>query len=178
MSKTNYRRCVGLGVTGRNTETCFPAAIDQLMSNCRVSPDYYEWYSRAMKLVFALNKREVNPFLKDLYSDLEDEIDGELRYEVADSPQNLRKFARAALRAGGAIVVDLAHVESKNVTHAVGLEPVDPQCAKYRLRSTNIPYPLRGVVSNERIFSFMHKPRGAQGLWYPFDNANVTLIDV
>lgn len=49
MSKSNYRRCVRLGVTGRNTETCFPGAVDQLLPGCRVSPEYYKWYGKMMK---------------------------------------------------------------------------------------------------------------------------------
>ena len=175
MSKTNYWRCVQLGVTGKNTSTCFPAAIDKLLPHRRVTPDYYEHYDTAMQDLSSLPKRQWNPLFAGLFRELEDLLDADpFSYVRVRSRLELIELVRTSLREEKIVILDLT-VDEKT-THGVGAELVDARRGWYRLQSTNIPPVLRGLVTMGYVFDELHQSHEPPRIRYPFNDTNVTII--
>lgn len=174
MSKSNYRRCVGLGVTGKDTSTCFPASIDKLLPNCRVSPEYYRHYETVMRKFDSLPSRQKNPELKKLYGELQDCLDSdELQFERVSVLDELRDVVRYALKEKLGVVIDIDFGED---AHSLGLEVVNRKLGHFVLQSTHVPHALRGVVTLGYIFPNIAQPDEPHRVRYPFNDANVTLV--
>lgn len=174
MSKSNYRRCVGLGVTGRNTSTCFPAAVDKIFPHKRVDADYYKHYDNFMLQYDKLPSRQKNPALKKLYSELRDCIDAdEFTYERVTTLDELRDVVRYAMREKLGVVIDIEHGTD---AHSLSLEVVSRKLGHFVLNSTHVPYKLQGIVTLGYLFPLIVQPKDPHSVRYPFSNANVTLI--
>lgn len=174
MSKTNYRRCVGLGVTGKNTSTCFPASIDKIIPHIKVEPDYYLHYEQVMKKYDKLQPRQQNPTLKLLYSELADCIDAdELIFKRVECLDELRDLVRLALKEKMGFIIDTT---LGNDAHSLGLEVVNRKLGHFVLNSTHVPHELRGVVTLGYLFPHIAQPKEPHRVRYPFADANVTLI--
>lgn len=176
MSKSNYRRCVGLGVTGQETNTCFPASVDKIIPHCRVEPDYYRHYDLVMRKFDRLPARQKNPTLNNLYKDFKQCIDSdELIFEKVTEIDHLREVVRNALKEKMGIVIDVNHQEE---IHSLGLESVDRKLGHFVLNSTHVPHLLRGVVTLGYVFPFIVQRDEPYRVRYPFNDANVTLVAV
>lgn len=174
MSKSNYRRCVGLGVTGQETSTCFPASIDKIIPHCRVEADYYRHYDKVMRGFNRLPARQKNPTLNNLYKDLQDCIDSdELVFEKVVDLDQLRDVVRLAMREKIGVVIDIRHGED---VHSLGLESVNRKLGHFILNSTHVPHTLRGVVTLGYVFPHIVQLDEPYRVRYPFNDANVTLI--
>lgn len=174
MSKSNYRRCVGLGVTGSKTNTCFPASIDKILAHCRVSPDYYWHYEQTMREYNNIAPRQKNPILNNLYNELADCLQAdELIFKRIEVVEELREVVRYALKEKLGIIIDTTFGED---AHSLGLEVVDRKLGHFVLNSTHVPHALRGVVTLGYVFPHIAQPNEPYRLRYPFNNANVTLI--
>lgn len=174
MSKSNYRRCVGLGVTGKNTSTCFPASIDKIIPHIQVPPDYYLHYEQVMRTYNQTPDRQKNPILKKLYDELGDSLDADdfifLRVKVADQ---LREIVGNAMRSKLGIVIDVNH---GGETHSLGLELVNRKLGHFVLNSTHVPKDLWGPLTVNKIYKHMAQPDEPYRVRYPFNDANITLI--
>jgi len=176
MSKSNYRRCVGLGVTGQDTSTCFPASIDKIIPHCRVEPEYYRHYDMVMRKFDKLPPRQKNPTLNNLYKDLKACIDSDdLVFEKVTEVDYLRDIVRLALKEKMGIVLDVDH---GGEIHSLGLESINRKLGHFILNSTHVPHVLRGVVTLGYIFPHMVQRDEPYRIRYPFNDANVTLIAV
>lgn len=174
MSKSNYRRCVGLGVTGKNTSTCFPASVDKILPQCKVDAEYYRHYDLAMQRYEKLPSRRQNPALKELYSDLRECIGSdELIFRRVEVLEELRDVVRAALRDRIGITVDTTFGDE---THSLGLEVINRKLGHFVLVSTHVPHQLRGIVTLGYLFPHISQPEEPHRVRYPFTDANVTLI--
>lgn len=174
MSKSNYRRCVGLGVTGKNTSTCFPASVDKIFSHLRIDPDYYSHYDNVMKNYEKLPSRKQNPTLKHLYEDMQNCIGSdELIFIRINYLDELREIVRTAMKEKLGIIVDTTIGED---AHSLGLEVVNRKLGHFVLNSTHVPHDLRGVVTLGYIFPHIAQPKEPHRVKYPFTDANVTLI--
>ena len=176
MSKSNYRRCVGLGVTGSKTNTCFPASIDKILPQCRVSPEYYLHYEQIMRNYDDIASRQKNPTLKRLYADLEYCLDSdELIFKKIETIQGLRELVRYALRDKLGVIID---TNIGKDAHSLGLEVVNRKLGHFVLNSTHVPHALRGVVTLSHVFPHIAQPEEEYRIRYPFNDANITLVGV
>lgn len=176
MSKSNYRRCVGLGVTGSKTNTCFPASIDKILPQCRVSPDYYRHYEQIMRQYDSLPERQKNPTLKRLYSDLEDSLGSdELIFRRVEVLEDLRDLVRYALNEKLGIIID---TNIGKDAHSLGLEVVNRKLGHFVLNSTHVPHSLRGIVTLGYLHPHISQPSEPHRIRYPFSDANVTIVAV
>lgn len=184
MSKANYRRCVAMGLTGRNTDTCFVASNDQLLPRQNVSPEFYKKYAKFMLHLTKLPKRQINPEMKKLYDsfavDLRLDSSEDFSFERVSSLRELVACLRHYTRHGFACSVDVEVSAHERVyekdTHSLGIEPLEDTYEIVRLHSTHIPRELLKVVHVEEIFEAINYPNEDFRVRYPFNEANFCAI--
>ncbi len=175
MSKSNYRRCVHLGVTGFDKPTCFPSAIDKLLPGQRIEPDLYRDYGRLMRRYSRIPERQRNPALKKMYALIAEQIDAEeLLYRRVRTAEEFKDVVHDSHRAGMEVIIE--EKRSKEESHAMGLEIVDRRRGHYRLASNNIPVSLRGVITLDYLFPELIQPDEPPRVMYPWNDTNLTLI--
>ncbi len=175
MSKSNYRRCVTLGVTGRHTSTCYPAAIDKLLPGQRIDPEYYAYYHKHMSFISDQPDAKQLGLFHNLYTELQQQINADrplfLRVTTA---QELRAVVRSAVRSEMKVVLDID--STKETVHSLGLHAINARYGHYFLTSNHTPFPLQGVVTLGYVFPFLAQPEEPVHENFMFNNANVTLI--
>jgi hypothetical protein len=174
MSKSNYRRCVRAGVTGRQTETCFPASIDKLLPGHRVDPEVYVAYAALMARFTALSESRRREAIHKMYYQLSDHLGIiDFEYRRARSIDALKEVVHSSLKNGYQVIL---HVDGDEISnHAVGLEAINRRRGQFHLVSNRVPPGLRGVITLDEIFPRLDEG-GARVPYYPFVGSNVTLV--
>ncbi len=181
MSIPSYRRNVWRGVTGQDTDTCFPAALEQVSPYCHLSPETYVAYERFVHGWNRLKKnnpRAINPRYKDLIGQIAWELGGivfdDIEFERANTYREFSTIVRRLLRHEYRVTVDI-HLDEfgKDTAHPVGLIPLDDG-ESLKLVSTWVPSFLHGVVSLRDVFENIDFHAEPYRQRFPFNNANIT----
>lgn len=182
MSISSYRRNVSLGVTGKFTETCYPAALEQLSPRNRFEPTMYRKYARFAKWYENLEgqgKRQGNPAYKDMLSEMawslgEVEFD-DIEFERADTYRDFSRIVRTMLRHDYRVAIDVRIVDCPPPDyHAIGIVSVGDDY--YRGVSTWMPQPLRGYFDLRQAFETIYMHDDPPRVLYPFNDANITAL--
>lgn len=182
MSIPSYRRNVGRGVTGHNTNTCFPAALEQVSPYCHLEPSTYRKYARFMGAWQRLKDTDpwsVNPIYKDLIGQMALELGGfefdDVYFERVDSYREFSTEIRKLMRHEYRVAVDIQLEGYGDLAHPVGLIPLGDE-ESYRLVSTWVPYTLRGEVGLRDIFEHLDFVKDPPRQRFPFNNTNITAL--
>ncbi|HVW23573.1 MAG TPA: hypothetical protein VHB51_03790 [Candidatus Saccharimonadales bacterium] len=186
MSRASYKRNRELGITGPETGTCFPAALDQLTLYRGVQPETYYHYEEIVDIALSYRgqqRRERNPLYKYLYGQIAVELGATYDDYKFRRLRTRRGFVNSVARMiedGDRVAIDILTDDCKRgrdgYCHTVGLVPVyedDPEIV--RLVSSWVPDDLRGEVSLAELFKHLHQPIAADrpSESYAFNGANV-----
>jgi hypothetical protein len=183
MSIPSYRRNVWRGVTGQDTDTCFPAALEQISPYCHLSPDTYIAYERFMRGWSRLKKKDpwaVNPRYKDLIGQMALELGGadfdEVEFERAETYREFSTMVRKLLRHEYRVAIDI-HLDGygHDTAHPVGLIPFDDG-ESFKLVSTWVPSFLHGAVSLRDVFENIDFHPEPYRQRFPFNDSNITAL--
>ncbi len=182
MSMASYRRNVSLGVTGQVTDTCYPAALEQISPYNRLNPDTYKKYEKFVRAWDKLKKKNphaINPTFKDLISEVAWELGeiefGDIYFDRVNTYREFSTTVRKLLRREYRITVDI-HLDEfdKDTDHPVGLIPLSDDA--FKLVSTWVPHFLYGQVSLRDIFEYTAFSKEPYRQRYPFNDANITAL--
>jgi hypothetical protein len=182
MSISSYRKNVAKGVTGKYSDTCFPAAFEQISPYNRFEPQIYKkycrfvsWYGRQE----GQDKRQRNPVYKDMLAEIAwnlGEVDFDnIEFERAETYRNLSRIVRKLVRHDYRVAIDITTPNCEATEcHAIGLVAVGDEY--YTARSTWIPRGLYGYFGLRDLFEIIEVPNDPPRLRYPFNDANITAL--
>lgn len=181
MSIASYRRNVRLGVTGRDTETCCPAALEQVSPRHGFEPEIYTKYLEFVNWYDALegqDRRQRNPAYKRMISEMAWQL-GEVEYDDiefyrAETYREFSNIVRTLMRHEYRVVVDTIAEGFEDDCHAIGLQPLDESL--YRARSTWVPPQLHGAITLRAVFGEIYMHKDPPRLRYTFNDANITAL--
>lgn len=183
MSIPSYRRNVWLWVTGQDTDTCFPAALEQISPYCHLSPDTYKTYERFIHGWARLKKKDpwaVNPRYKDLIGQIAWELGGvdfdEVEFERANTYREFSIIVRKLLRHDYRVAIDL-HLDEYgyDIAHPVGLIPLEDG-ESFKVVSNWVPSFLRGAVTLREVFENIDFQPALYRQRFPFNDSNITAL--
>lgn len=182
MSISSYRRNVSRGVTGKYTNTCFPAALEQVSPGNRLEPRIYRKYERFINWHYRLegqDKRQYNPAYKDMLADMAwglGEVDfDDIEFDRAETYKDFSRIVRQLIRHEYRVSVEVVTDNClKDESHALGIIAVGDDY--YRMASTWVPRALHGYVGLRQVFEEVITHKDEYRERYPFHDANITAL--
>lgn len=181
MSIASYRRNVSKRVTGHNSPTCFPAALEQISPNHSYHPGIYRDYTSFIDWFSTLSLIERDKRIGDYeeaVSQIVKPLGGfaceDVLFSRATTTTGFLRVIRPLLSEGFRVVVDISR--ARGTTHAVGLLPVGREMDHVTLVSTHIPKCLGGIVDLRQIADHLAVPEETYMPGHPLNNANITAL--
>lgn len=186
MSLKSYKANVAAGVTGRDSYTCFVAALEQISPMHAFDPSIYLRYTEVIDQIETMqgqDKRRANPLYKQMFGELataagysyDDLIFRRLR-TLGDFCQVTQQLLGEGKRVVVDIIGDNCDEGKDGVVHSVGLSSVRGNGDGVRLRSTWLPPELAGVVGLEELFPHVSQVREEPRVRYAFNDANLVAL--
>lgn len=185
MSLSSYRQNVRRGVTGKNTSTCFPAALEKISPDHRLPPKVYEEYQEFVKWhdsldgIGHLQATEIHSkTLTNIVEHLGSFCSDQLIYRNITRRYRLRETLTKLTSQDFRVLVELQLDEGR---HAVGIIPTGVEDA-YRLTSTWVPHSLQGIITPENIYPLLARPEDVlvpatlHHVDHPLNSANLIAI--
>jgi hypothetical protein len=188
MSIRSYKRNRALGVTGANTPTCFPSALEQVARHGSFDPDAYEYYTQYINEIDELTgqgKRKMNPWFKEVCDALAANLMGftfeDFWFYRAHTAEDFTDTVRTTLDEGYGVVIDLAWEADPafdgEIMHSVGLHAIKGT-PDFLLRSNWVPVHLQGPISLEALFPHIAQSKYPPRETYPFNDTNITALPI
>jgi len=191
MSESNYRRLRKLGITGRDTPTCFIAACDRIAPPARVEAMTYLLYTGYVETHDNMPKKARNPAYIDILNvlapDLGLDTHKDFGFDNVNTARQLGQLVKMCFRRDIGVVLDIDAFDPNydapggDYCHAVGLVLVNLEPARFILRSTYLPRGLGGVLTPTDVFAWLqHQDQKKEPYIkrYPFNNANITTFPI
>lgn len=188
MSAASYKRNRQLGVTGRYTPTCFPAAFDQISPRHEIRPQTYRKYHRGANRFDRLTgqeRRQRNPLLCDMFGaiamDLGDLALSDFVFSRTRSLSEFTETVKKLIDQDYRVVVDVSTEGNERIrggngyVHSIGLKPTTDEETFY-LRSTWVPTEFGNEITLEELYAHLAQPTDRPGIKYPFNDANISAL--
>lgn len=180
MSVSSYRKNVWLGVTNKDTDTCYPAALEQISPGFRLDPSTYAHYRHfigSFDRMRAAKPYRMSQKLESLIGEITLQLGCEpddVRFERVDTYREFSNCVRTFLRHDYRVAVDLSIEGVRDEAHPVGLVQYDED--SFKLVSNWVPLGLGGFVTKREIFENMDFANEPFRIRYPFNAANITAL--
>jgi hypothetical protein len=184
MSIASYRRNVSKRVTGINTPTCFPAALEQISPRHSYRADIYRDYSSFVDWFCTLTLKQRDEHVsdyEDMVSHLVKPLGGfaceDIQFSRATTTSGFLRVVRPLLRDGFQVTVDISRSGGSSATvHTVGLLPAGHETDHISLVSTHIPKCLQGIVDLRTVASHLAVVEETYLPGHPLNNANIAAV--
>lgn len=179
MSIASYNRNRKKRVTGPNTYTCYPAALEQVSPHNGLPPKAYKEYESFYKWYSSLSLDGRIDAVEDFES-----IVGNFAYHLGrvafedvvfkrvNTALSLKRVVNKLIGDDYRVVLE---VDFGRDVHAVGLLPL-PETGYYSLVSTYLPKTLQGIVTLDHIAKRIHRDPDPYISGHPINNANITAL--
>jgi len=152
MTRANYLDLLGKGYTGPNTDTCFPAALDNTSERHNVSASGYLSYELKFLItdMDGVNPKRTREMTRDILSEVGVGSLKGVSTKHSSTPQETEEILENARQGGRRVIV---YTEDD---HVVGLRPVN---GGWRFVGNRTPVNTSNILESQEVHQHLAHPK-------------------